>query len=84
MSYIDKYIDRNILDEYAEKPFLNGYTLDVIDIPKNELSNLIELLLQRDPALREIVLDYVQEKIDERLPEFESDRRYHQRLEASA
>lgn len=84
MSYIDHYIDLNILDEYADKPFFHGYSLDVSDIPSHELSNLIELLVQRDPAMREIIVGYVQQKIDARIPDFEADHRYHKRMEKTA
>ena len=64
---IQKYIDRCVIDEYANKDYLNGFHLDVTDMSKHDQNNFLDLLMNQDDVLRELVLDRMQELINERL-----------------
>jgi hypothetical protein len=64
---ITSYIDRCLIDEYANKLFYRGYSLEVDEIPKAEILNFLDLLMAHDSALREAVLDHMQTLIDKRL-----------------
>jgi len=70
------YIDTCVLDEHAYKSFNYGYSLDVADIPKNDLENFLDFLFENDPATRELILERMQTLIEERLPIFECKHRY--------
>lgn len=72
---IDRYIDRNIVDEYADKSLKYGYSLNINDIPTHDLSNLIDFMLKHDGGLKDLVLDHIQDHVDERLNEMEKDHR---------
>ena len=73
---LNKYIEVNIIDEYATKNILNGYELNVSDLPANELSNLIDKLVTDDEVTKDFILDRIQDLIDERLPLIEMQDRY--------
>jgi len=75
MDYIDRYIDSNIISEFADKDLTNGYTLHIVDVPEHDLTNLVDLMLKKDEVLRDIILDHVQKRINDRLPEYEMDHR---------
>lgn len=68
---LEQYVDLCIIDEYAEKSFHEGYTLDVDSLPDNEISNFLDELMKRDTSVRDYVLHSMQEIIDERLGECE-------------
>jgi hypothetical protein len=76
MNDLNKYIDHCIIDEYATKSLSEGFSLDVDDIPENELSNFLHELMQRDTNVRDYVLHSMQSMINERLRECESTERY--------
>ena len=68
MQRIEKYIDNCLIDEYADK---SNYTLDVSDLPQNELDNFLDQLMSADTEVRDLVLYKMQQLIDSRLPEVE-------------
>ena len=68
MSQLEKYIDNCLIDEYANK---KDYTLDVSSLPKNEIQNFLDVLMDDDTEIRDLILDKMQHLIDERLPEVE-------------
>lgn len=76
MKDLNKYIDNCIIDEYATKSFSEGYSLDIDDVPETEISNFIDELMKRDTNVRDYVLHSMQQLINERLRERESDERY--------
>lgn len=65
--YISRYIDNQIIREHAYKG-RDGLSLGVCDLPDNELSSLIEVLLTKDPITRDIIEERVQELINARIP----------------
>ncbi len=71
MESLNKYVDLCIIDEYAEKSFEEGYTLDVDCLPDNEIANFLAELMERDTSVRDYVLHSMQQIIDDRLPECE-------------
>lgn len=73
---IRSYLDHCLLDEYAFKSRHDGYSMDVSDLPENEIANFLDVLLKHDPVMRELVHDRMQDVIDERLPIYESHDRY--------
>jgi hypothetical protein len=75
MNKLISYINL-IINEYADKPLDEAYHLDVESIPQNELSTLIEAMLEHDNHLRDIVMSHIQDSIDARLPNFEINHRY--------
>jgi hypothetical protein len=77
MDEINSYIDVCLIDEYAEKDFENGYSLDVDSLPENERANFLDRLMQEDTTVRDLVLYHMQKLIDERLPEREAEDRQH-------
>lgn len=77
--YITSYIENNVIREYASKT-RDGYSLDVCDLSKHEISNLTEILLSHDPATRDILLDRIQEIINSRIPFVESQDYYDKGL----
>lgn len=75
MDEISRYIDICLIDEYADKDFENGYTLDIDSVPEHDRSNFLDLLMKHDTGVRDHVLYAMQQMIDARLPECEvSDR----------
>lgn len=75
MNKINKYIDLCIIDEYANKDYRNGFSLDVETLPKVEIENLLSVLLDDDTEMRDTVLTLMQKMINERLDEVESKSR---------
>jgi|GEM_PF-2140544 len=73
---LNTYIDACILDEYAAKSFNEGYSLDVDSLPEHEVTNFLDRLMQEDTGIRELVMLKMQEMIDARLPEYESQDRF--------
>lgn len=73
---IKKYIERCLIDEYAYKSFKNGYSLDVSDLPENELSNFLDMLFKHDYHTRDLILDRMQDMINERIPFVECQNKY--------
>lgn len=73
---IKKYIERCIIDEHAYKSSKNGYSLDVYDLPANELSNFLEVLFSNDDHTRDLILERMQDLINERLPFVECQAKY--------
>jgi hypothetical protein len=75
---LSKYIDNNIIDEYANKKSRDGYSLDVSDIPKHDIENFLSYLFEHDEVMEELVLDRMQDLIDEELPLAECKDKYEQ------
>ena len=73
---IRKYIERNLIDEYAYKSFKNGFSLDVCDLPEHDINNFLDLLFKHDYHTRDLILNRMQELIDERLPLAECQAKY--------
>jgi hypothetical protein len=73
---IRKYIDLNLIDEYAYKSFRNGYSLDVCDIPTNEISNFLDILFKHDYHTRDLILDRMQDLINDRIQMVEFQAKY--------
>jgi hypothetical protein len=69
MDIIEKYIDYNLINEYADKNQKHGYLLDIVssDITDHERSNFLDILFKNDPIIRPLILDRMQELIDQRL-----------------
>lgn len=76
MDKLNTYIDRCIIQEYATKSLTDGFSLDVESIPANEMSHLIERLINSDSEIKEILLDHVQKLINARIPYVEADSMY--------
>jgi hypothetical protein len=83
MKELTSYIDICLIDEYADKDFENGYSLDVDSLSEHERSNFLDLLMKNDTAVRDFVLHNMQKLIDERLPECEANDRSHAGLRLS-
>jgi hypothetical protein len=77
MKELNRYVDLCLIDEYADKDFENGYSLDVDSLPEHERDNFLNELMKHDTTVRDLVLFHMQKFIDERLPECESNDRYH-------
>lgn len=77
MKELHRYIDTCLIDEYADKDFHNGYTLDVDSLSEHERSNFLDELMKHDTTVRDLVLYHMQKMIDERLPECEAKDRDH-------
>jgi hypothetical protein len=75
MDDLNKYIDICLIDEYANKSFEDGYTLDLDDLPDHEISNFLDRLMQEDTTVRDLVRYHMQQMIDARLPECEVEDR---------
>lgn len=73
---IRKYIERILISEHAYKSFAAGYSLDVTDLPKNEIENFLDILFEQDYHTRDLILDRMQDLINERLPFVECQDRY--------
>lgn len=73
---LNQYIDNCIIHEYADKDQTLGYTLDAVELPKHEQSNFLEMLLEHDETFKEKVLDRMQELINARLSEAESNDKH--------
>lgn len=73
---IEKYIDTCLIDEYADKDFECGYSLDIVSLSNHEQSNFLDFLIKNDSATKDLILDRMQELIDQRLPRVEAQARY--------
>lgn len=73
---IKKYIERNLIDEYAYKSLKHGYSLDICDLPPNEISHFLDILFKHDYHTRDLILDRMQDLINERLPFAECQAKY--------
>ena len=73
---VRNYIERCLIDEYAYKSHKNGYSLDVCDLPANELANFLDLLFTKDDYTRDLILDRMQDLINERIPFVECQAKY--------
>lgn len=71
-----KYVDLCLIDEYADKDFTYGYSLDVTSLPTHEQENFLDFLFENDEVMKEIVLDRMQELIEQRIPWVESQDKY--------
>jgi hypothetical protein len=74
-NYLKKYIDNQIIREYADKS-LSRYSCQLVDVPINEQNNLIDVIATHDPGFRESILDYVQTMINERVMIVENEDRF--------
>ncbi len=77
MEKFNRYLDRCILDPYATKSLTDGFSMSADDIPEHEMSTLIEKMLESDCGLRDLIHVHIQELIDARLPDYESDNKYY-------
>jgi hypothetical protein len=66
MDIINRYIDHNLINEYADKNSKHGYLLDVMSLTNHEKSNFLDILFKEDSILRHAALERMQELIDER------------------
>jgi len=73
---IEKYIDNCLIDDYADKDLICGYSLDVCSISEHDRYNFLDVLLKNDPILKDLVLDRMQELIDSRLSRIEVQHKY--------
>jgi hypothetical protein len=73
---IRKYIDLNLIDEYAYKSLRNGYSLDVCDIPANEIAHFLDILFKHDFHTRDLILDRMQDLINDRIQMVECQAKY--------
>jgi|ERR1700678_2014253 len=64
---INKYIETCLINEYADKDFHSGYSLDIHNIPEYELSNFLSFLIKKDNTIRDLILERMQELINDRL-----------------
>lgn len=72
MDEIESYIDHCLIDEYADKDFYHGYTLDVDSLSEHEKANFLDLLMRNDTSVRDLIHHHMQKLIDDRLPECEA------------
>ena len=80
--YLKSYIDSNIIREYAYRS-KDGYYLDVSDVPSPEQENLLDLVFNKDPIIKELILDRLQDLINERIPYVECADNYAKGLKPS-
>ena len=73
---LNQYIDVCIIDEYADKSFSDGYTLDVDDLKDHDRDNFLAELMRHDTTVRDLVLYHMQELINKRLIECEANDKY--------
>ncbi len=73
---LSSYIDTNIIDENANKKSRDGYVLDIQELNEHDIDNFLTFLFKNDEALKELILDHMQELIDERLPIVECQDKY--------
>lgn len=68
MKGLNNYIDRCLIEEYGiRNPKLNGYELDLDDVPEREVSNFLHELMCEDTNVRDYVRDQMQKLINQRL-----------------
>jgi hypothetical protein len=68
---LNRYIDIQLIDEYADKDSKDGYSLDIDSIPEHTRANFLDELMKHDTSVRDLVNYAMQEMINERLPECE-------------
>jgi hypothetical protein len=71
---IEKYVDRCLIDEYADKNTQYGYSLTVSELSDHEKNNFFNFLFKHDDVLQELIMDRMQELVEERLPIVESQK----------
>lgn len=76
MKEINNYIDRCLIDEYANKSFSKGYSLNIDDVTEHDRATLLDLLMKDDTDVKDYVLHTMQKLIDQRLYEKEIEDRY--------
>lgn len=64
---LQKYIDLNLIDEYADKDLIAGYSLDIDQISEKEQENFLDFLFKNDAIMKEIAFERMQELINERI-----------------
>lgn len=70
MENINSYIDTCLIQEYGvPNRQINGYELDIDDLPDNEKDNFLHRLLQEDTTVRDVVHYHMQRLIEKRLRE---------------
>lgn len=70
MEVINTYIDHCLIQEYGvPNKELNCFELDIDDLPKNEIENFLDRLMQEDTTVRDVVRYHMQKLIEERLSE---------------
>jgi hypothetical protein len=74
-TYLKKYIDNQIIREYANKD-LKYYSCQLVDVPQHEQETLIDIIAVHDAGFREAILDYVQSLINERVMIVENEDRF--------
>lgn len=73
---INQYIDIMLIDPYATKHLVRGYSLWLDEINDGDIQNFLDYLHEKDEKFRDIVENYMQELINKRLSLREStDRR---------
>jgi hypothetical protein len=76
MNNFESYIKNCLISEHADKNFEDGWSLDINSIPKQEIHNFLDMLMENDPMFRRDTLDYMQSIIDDRMRDIEVDCRY--------
>lgn len=76
---LDRYVDNEIIREFANK-IGNSYVVDIDGIETTLQKQFLDLLFEKDPVTKNIVLDRLQEVVDERIPWVESEDHYGQGL----
>lgn len=70
MERINTYIDHCLIQEYGvPNTELNCFELDIDDLPKNEIENFLDRLMQEDTTVRDMVRHHMQQLIEKRLGE---------------
>lgn len=72
---LDRYIDVCLIEPYADKDIERGFSLDIDTIPEHERDNFLDMIMKEDTTLRDLVLFHMQQLINSRLPECESNDR---------
>lgn len=71
MREINNHIDKEILPFYGDEEYLS-----VDSLPSTEVKKLLDILMQNDTSVRDYVLSEMQDLIDKRLEERQSDNRF--------
>jgi len=67
MREINSFIDICLIKEYSKKSLDNGYSLDIDDVPQNDRSHFLDLLMNHDTDVKDQVLSMMQSWINDRL-----------------
>ncbi len=73
MNELYNYVDICLIDEYANKDFDKGYSLDIDDLSEDERENFLNQLMKYDTAARDLMRYHMQQLINKRLPIREED-----------